>query len=98
MKQEFQESYNILFENGLNHFKNMQHVKLMSMKICSVKAFNNKLMSKIVQNKVSSNDAAEKKVQIDYGLKVVSIEETEQMEICDSHEKHERKMKISKGG
>ena len=56
MKQEFKESYDSLFKNGLTHFKNMQYVKLMSIKICSLKAFNDNFKNNIFKKKLSIVD------------------------------------------
>ena len=51
MKQEFKDCYINLFKDGLKHFKNMQHIKLTSIKSCSLKAFNHNFMSNILKQK-----------------------------------------------
>ena len=68
----------------------------MSVKICSLKAFNDKFKNKIFAKKVllgGSDDENEEEIyqraKTDYDLKEISIEEIEQMEICESH--HEDK-------
>ena len=73
----------------------MQHVKLKSMKTCSLKAFNTNFMTKIFQQKklldksnASSDidEAQDRKEKAVYDLEVVSIEDVEKVQLVDNHD------------
>ena len=95
MRREFKDCYQNLVKDGLKHFKNMQHVKLKSIKACNLKAFSNNFMSKIalqkklLNNSNASSDGGEnshKKTRVNYDLKVISIEDSEKIQIVECHD------------
>ena len=92
MKQEFKDCYQNLFKDGLKHFKNIQHVKLKSIKSCSSKAFSTNFMSKIQQqakyldHSQASSDDKDTKVRREkavYDIDVVTIQEVEKIQIIE---------------
>lgn len=112
MRREFKDCYENLVKDGLKHFKNMQHVKLKAIKACNLKAFNTNFMSKIVQkqkkrmdNSDVSSDGEETshiKSKVNYNLGVISIEDSEKIQIvechdCDHHESEVRKIAYESG-